>query len=46
MTVLNTKGFDLPKAGGPGTLATTICGVLIVCGMGALAIVTRKRKHG
>ena len=46
LTVLNTKGFDLPKAGGPGTLATTICGVLIVCGMGALAIVTRKRKHG
>ena len=45
LTVLNTKGFDLPKTGGPGTLATTICGVLIVCGMVTLAVVTRKRKH-
>ena len=46
LTVLNTKGFDLPKTGGPGTLATTICGVLIVTAMASLAFFTRKRKHG
>jgi hypothetical protein len=46
LTVLNTKDFDLPKTGGPGTLATTICGFLIVGAMAALAFFTRKRKHG
>ena len=46
LTVLNTKGFDLPKTGGPGTLATTICGFLVVGAMAALALFTRKRKHG
>ncbi len=40
MTVLNTKGFDLPKTGDPDALVT------IVCGIAALAIVTRKRKLG
>lgn len=45
LTVLNTRGFDLPKTGGTGTLVTTICGVLLVSGMIALAVFTSKRKR-
>lgn len=45
LTVLNTRGFDLPKTGGTGTLVTTICGVLLVSGMIALALFTSKRKR-
>lgn len=45
LTVLNTRGFDLPKTGGAGTLVTTVCGVLLVSGMIALAVFTTKRKR-
>lgn len=45
LTVLNTRGFDLPKTGGTGTLVTTVCGVLLVSGMIALAVFTTKRKR-
>lgn len=45
LTVLNTRGFDLPKTGGTGTLVTTVCGVLLVSGMIALAVFTSKRKR-
>ena len=44
LTVLNNRGFDLPKTGGAGTLATTVCGIFVLAGVIALAVVT-KRKH-
>lgn len=43
LTVLNTKGFDLPKTGGEGTLITTVCGVLIVGLTISLVVITRKK---
>lgn len=46
LKVMNTRGFDLPKTGGTGTLATTICGVLVLAGIIAFAAVTRKGKRG
>ena len=48
LTILNSRGFDLPKTGGAGTAATTVCGVLIVSAVLALAVVThrkRRREH-
>ena len=45
LTVLNTRGFDLPKTGGTGTLVTTVCGVLLVSGMIALVVFTSKHKR-
>ena len=45
LTVLNTRGFDLPKTGGTRTLVTTVCGVLLVSGMIALSVFTSKRKR-
>lgn len=44
LTVLNTKGFDLPKTGGQGTLITTVCGVLIVGVAITLVVISRKKK--
>ena len=44
LTVLNTRGFDLPKTGGHGTLVTTVCGVLILAGVVATVVIS-KRKH-
>ena len=44
LTVLNTRGFDLPKTGGAGTLATTVCGIFVLAGVIAVAVVA-KRKH-
>ena len=46
LKVMNTRGFDLPKTGGTGTLATTICGVLVLAGIIAFAAATRKGKRG
>ena len=38
LTVLNHRGFDLPKTGGAGTLVTTVCGALLLSGMAALRV--------
>lgn len=42
LTVINTKGFDLPKTGGSGTLAVTVTGVLLT----ALGVVVFKSAKG
>ena len=44
LTVLNHRGFDLPKTGGAGTLVTTVCGALLLSGMAALAVVLVRKK--
>ena len=43
LTVLNTRGFDLPKTGGAGTLVTTICGIGILAGVIALAVIAKRK---
>ena len=45
LTVVNTRGFDLPETGDNGTLMFTVFGILIMAGAaGVLYIVTRKKK--
>ena len=45
LTVVNTRGFDLPETGDNGTLMFTVFGILIMAGAaGVLYIATRKKK--
>ena len=45
LTVVNTRGFDLPETGDNGTLTFTVFGILIMAGAaGVLYIATRKKK--
>lgn len=45
LTVVNTRGFDLPETGDNGTLMFTVFGVLIMAGAaGILYIATRKKN--
>lgn len=45
LTVTNTKGFDLPKTGGAGTVLFYILGALGVATAGISAVVILKKKH-
>ena len=42
--VLNDKGFELPKTGGPGTVALTAAGVALMAGAAALIVRGRKQN--
>ena len=46
LTVLNTRGFDLPETGGQGTMVTTVVGIVLASGMltGCIALRYWKRK--
>lgn len=45
LTVVNTRGFDLPKTGDHGTLMFTAGGILLMaCAAGVLYIATRKKR--
>ena len=45
LTVVNTRGFDLPKTGDHGTLIFTASGILLMaCAAGVLYIATRKKR--
>ena len=45
LTVVNTRGFDLPETGDNGTLMFTVFGILIMAGAaGILYIATRKKN--
>ena len=46
LTVLNTRGFDLPETGGKGTMVTTVVGIVLASGMltGCIALRYWKRK--
>ena len=47
LTVTNTKGFDLPKTGGAGTMMFYILGTLAVLTAGVSGVVLMKKKrHG
>ena len=45
LSVVNTRGFDLPETGDHGTTMITVFGILIMAGAaGVLLIATRKKK--
>lgn len=46
LTVLNTRGFDMPETGGSGTMVTTVLGIVLAGGMLTVSIILLfKRKH-
>ena len=45
LTVVNTRGFDLPKTGDNGTFAFTVIGILLMAGaVSVIALVSRKKR--
>ncbi|MEF2837784.1 MAG: LPXTG cell wall anchor domain-containing protein, partial [Oscillospiraceae bacterium] len=45
LTVVNTRGFDLPETGDHGTMMITVFGILVMAGAaGILWIATRKKN--
>ena len=44
MSVVNTRGFDLPSTGDHGTMMYTISGILIMTGAAAVMFVALKKK--
>lgn len=46
LTVVNTKGFDLPTTGGTGTALFTIAGIAVAVVAAALLIMRRKKVQG
>ncbi len=44
LTVVNTRGFDLPKTGDNGTFVFTIIGVLMMAGAAAVLVVASRKK--
>lgn len=45
LTVVNTRGFDLPKTGDHGTLVFTVCGILLMaCAVSAIILMSRKKR--
>lgn len=46
LTVLNTRGFDMPETGGTGTMVPTVLGIVLAGGMLTVSIILLfKRKH-
>ena len=44
LTVVNTRGFDLPETGDNGTMMFTIVGILLMAGAVAVLIFTNRKK--
>ena len=45
LTVVNTRGFDLPKTGDNGTMMFTVVGILLMAGaVSVIALVSRKKR--
>ena len=45
LTVVNTRGFDLPKTGDHGTFVFTVVGILLMAGaVSVIALVSRKKR--
>jgi LPXTG-motif cell wall-anchored protein len=42
LTVVNTRGFDLPETGDNGTMMFTVIGILAMAGAAAVVIITTK----
>ena len=45
LTVLNTRGFDMPETGGTGTMVTTVLGIVLAGGMLTVSIVLLFKRH-
>ena len=44
LTVVNTRGFDLPKTGDNGTMMITLVGVLLMAGSVTVLLILNKKK--
>ena len=44
LTVVNTRGFDLPKTGDSGTMMITLAGVLLMAGSVTVLLILNKKK--
>ena len=44
LTVVNTRGFDLPETGDNGTMMFTIVGILLMAGAVAVLIFANRKK--
>ena len=44
LTVVNTKGFDLPKTGDNGTMMFTVAGILLMAGAVTVLVVANRKK--
>lgn len=46
LTVMNTRGFDLPETGDNGTMMFTVAGILLMAGAAAMiSLSLRKKQH-
>ena len=46
LTVVNTRGFDLPETGDNGTMMFTVAGILLMAGAAAMIFLSlRKKQH-
>ena len=46
LTVVNTRGFDLPETGDHGTLVFTVLGIVAMAGAATVIVLTSKKKNG
>ena len=44
LTVVNTRGFDLPKTGDNGTMMFTVVGILLMVGAAAVLYAVSSKK--
>ncbi len=45
LTVVNTRGFDLPETGDNGTMMFTIVGILLMAGAVGMTVLTLRKKR-
>ena len=45
LTVVNTRGFDLPETGDNGTMMFTIVGILLMAGAVAVLLIANRKKY-
>lgn len=45
LTVVNTRGFDLPETGDNGTMMFTIVGILLMAGAAGMIVLTLRKKR-
>ena len=45
LTVVNTRGFDLPETGDNGTMMFTIVGILLMAGAACLILLSLRKNH-
>lgn len=46
LTVVNTRGFDLPETGDHGTMIFTVLGIVPMAGAATVIVLTSKKKNG